>query len=115
MFKEALSIGTVVGKLVDDAINKDQRELLDDAMEKAEADCEKFKTDLLSGNMVGAQLALDGLRYGIKVNITEAEYSRLKSKAISTVDAYDLLGLYCIGRSAEYIAQAAEIKTTTKV
>jgi|GEM_PF-3983572 len=100
-------------------LHKNQRQLIDEAYESACVDVATFKKVLLdaanqrpnSGDRI--QLMLDGLLRLIPADLSPAELERLRSIFVGEkLTLYDLLGLYAIGRSAQYEYRIVQILQT---
>ncbi len=79
---------------VGDYLSTTQLRRLDEANQKANDDVQAFKADLLARNTDSVNLRLNGLQYGVRVNLTPAESGELKL-ITPGLTACDLLGLYC--------------------
>jgi hypothetical protein len=114
MLTEIAEALTWIARVAYEGLHKNQRDLIDTAYADAARDVESFKRALLDHCTVDVQLMLDGLMFGIKVDITTSDLAQLRSiKLGDQFDAYDLLGLYCRARGAEFAQRVSQILTTT--
>lgn len=108
-----------VSQLTYELLHKNQRQLIDDAYESARVDVQTFTKVLLdaanglpnSGDRI--QLMLDGLLRLIPADLSPTDLERLRAVFVSEkLTLYDLLGLYAIGRGAQYEYRVVQIIQT---
>lgn len=110
-----LGIGHELLKLTNDIMTKSQAERIDEVLKKAQKDVDEFKQALLDRNPIRCQLLIDSLRGGLKVSVSEAEFTKLASnRNISKgIEDYDLLGFYAVMRDRDLLLEKIEILQTS--
>jgi hypothetical protein len=112
MIAELATATTQLIHLIDDLLHQTQTRRLDAAENKAKADVENFKDDLLARRLDAINLRLGGLQHGILVDLTDADSQQLRAIA-PNLDAFALLGLYARARAADLAADCAQILRDT--
>lgn len=82
-------------------LHKSTQELIDEKTKNAQHDCQRMVGFLVGSDWSAVQLAFDGLPKYVPVSLSTDEFSQLKNVEACGFDKYDLLGLYCLGRSAK--------------
>lgn len=97
-----------------ETLHRSQQERIDAQWNDALHDANAFKTALLRRDRVALQLLLDGLLFGVPASLTPREFEQLRAMDISTtLDAYDLLGLYGRARAATFARNVIDILQTS--
>ena len=98
-------------KLINYSVIKDKHGLIQEALQRGNVECEKFKNHLIGGDYNLVQLMLDGLQGGHRVNLTTHEADILKSITV-TNSGYDWLGYFCRAREVQTLTEIIAILST---